>query len=420
MGHIAFTNSHDLLAALAASMNIISPIVEGHHEQVAYLSYHIACELGLSGLDHELTVLAALLHDVGAIFTEKPKNTLDFEANAAQLARVGADIMKGLETFGDVGEIIRYSQQSWDPDCAPHDVPEAFLVCSSVVHLADRVSICLNDREPALNQMPRVMRLVKAGRGTEFCPNVVDAFLRVADKPYVWMDLVYHPMNLIDFVGEAHPVSLEETVRVTRLMSRLIDFRSPFTAMHSAGVRASAVRLAELMGMSEDECLMMGIAGDLHDIGKIHVPREILEKPGKLTDEEFNVIQEHAYYTYQILHPIQGFEQICQWAAFHHEKLNGRGYPFRLADRQVPLGARIMAVADIFSAITEERPYRKGMQRNAVERIMRENVERGETCGMVTSVLLDHYDDVNVARDLASHEAGGRYFDAIEKARLLA
>ena len=417
MGQIAFTNSHDLMGGLAASMNAISPVVEGHHEQVAYLSYHIARELDLSADERNLCVLAALLHDVGAVFAEVPQTTLDFEKNAVQLARIGGNLLRGLETFGDVGQVIRYSQHPWDPAYLPLDVSQSILVCSAVVHLADHVSICLHEDETALDQAARIAQMVKARRGKEFCPSVVDAFLRVADRPFVWMDLIYHPTSLIAFVGEPRPVSLEDTVRMTRLMSRLIDFRSPFTAMHSAGVRASAVRLAELMGMSEEECTMMGIAGDLHDIGKIRVPHEILEKPGKLTDAEFNVIQEHAYYTFQILWPIQGFGQICQWASFHHEKLNGRGYPFRLSGRQIPLGARIMAVADIFSAVSEERPYRKGMERDAVEHVMRESVERGETSEPVTRMLLEHFDDVNAARDQASHEAGGRYFAALERTR---
>lgn len=417
MGKIAFTNTHDLMTALARSMNAISPVVENHHEQVAYLSYHLACELGLSGMDHELTVIAALLHDIGAIFTDKPADTLDYESNALQLARVGAHLMNDTGVLSDSGIIIRNAQDPWSNICNTDIAPEAFLVCSSVVHLADRVSICLNDQEPALDQVPRVKAIAEAGAGDEFCPVVVDAFKRVAARPHVWMDLVYHPFDLMSYVGEAHPLTLEETVGFTRFLGRLIDFRSPFTAMHSAGVRASAVKLAELMGMSEDERLMMAIAGDLHDLGKIRVPREILEKPGKLTDAEFNIIQEHAYFTYQILHPIEGFGQICEWAALHHEKLDGTGYPFRLQANQIPLGARIMAVADIFSAISEERPYRAGMPREQVERIMRENVKRGATCGAVTRVLFEHFDEVDQARDEASHEAGGRYFAQLEQAK---
>ena len=97
-----------------------------------------------------------------------------------------------------------------------------------------------------------------------------------------------------------------------------------------AGVAAAARKLAELSGMNETDCKKMAIAGYLHDVGKLRVPNSILEKPGKLTDEEFNIIKEHTYYTRWILKDVDGFEKIANWAAFHHEKLNGKGYPFHL------------------------------------------------------------------------------------------
>ena len=212
------------------------------------------------------------------------------------------------------------------------------------------------------------------------------------------------------FNGDMHDVSLEQTVVLTKLMSRIIDFRSSFTAMHSAGVAASAKALAKLAGMSEADCMKMEIAGNLHDVGKLRVPNEILEKPGKLTDEEFNKIKEHPYYTRLILMDVEGFDEIADWAGFHHEKLNGNGYPFHFDGSLLSLGSRIMAVADIFSAITEERPYRKPMSREQAMKVMWENVERGDICGNIVKLLEDNYDTVNAARMKKSLEAGERYF----------
>ena len=158
----------------------------------------------------------------------------------------------------------------------------------------------------------------------------------------------------------------------------IIDFRSPFTAMHSAGVAASARALARLAGMNAQECDMMEIAGSLHDLGKIRTPSEILEKPGKLTSEEFNVMKEHAFFSDLLLGRVGRFDVIREWAVLHHEKLNGKGYPYHMKEGEIPFGSQIMAVADVFSAITEDRPYRKGMAEDSVKAIMRENAERGE------------------------------------------
>ena len=207
---------------------------------------------------------------------------------------------------------------------------------------------------------------------------------------------------------------MEETVKLTRFMSRIIDFRSSFTAMHSAGVAASARELARLVGMTKEECLMMEIAGNLHDVGKLAVPNEILEKPGKLTDEEFNIVKEHPYYTRLILMDVDGFERIANWAGFHHEKLNGNGYPFHLAAEQLDLGARIMAVADIFSAITEVRPYRAGMTREQAVAVLKGNVEAGAICGRVVELLEAHYDEIDNAREMESRKAGQRYFESLK------
>jgi HD-GYP domain-containing protein (c-di-GMP phosphodiesterase class II) len=167
---------------------------------------------------------------------------------------------------------------------------------------------------------------------------------------------------------------------------------------------------------------MMRIAGNLHDLGKIRTPKAILEKPGKLDDAEFNIIKEHAYFSYRILSyrilsKIEGFAEIADWAALHHEKLNGSGYPFKLEEDRIGLGSRIMAVADVFSAITEDRPYRRPMGREQTIRVMRDNVEAGALAKSIVDVLLDNFDDVNEQRDQASRIEGRRYFEAIDATR---
>ncbi|MBR6512799.1 MAG: HD domain-containing protein, partial [Clostridia bacterium] len=148
---------------------------------------------------------------------------------------------------------------------------------------------------------------------------------------------------------------------------------------------------------------------------KLKVPTAILEKNGRLTDEEFDVIKEHVFYTYQIVSKVDGCEEIAEWAGYHHEKLNGKGYPFGLTEEQIPLGTRIMTVADIFSAITEVRPYRKGMPKEKVIEVMRENVERGEISEYLVEILIAHYDEIDAVRAESSREAGRRYFNAIEE-----
>ena len=415
----SFTNIRSLLGALAKSMNLINPDMEHHHEQTAYLAYLIGTERSMDTEDLHLMIYAALLHDVGAVVWEKQQSVLEIEKKAKYVSAIGARMLRDLNRFGEIADVIEICQNSYLEN---RKIAEErggryplYIEIADAIHLADTVSIILKEDVPVLNQVKQICAVVEGCRDKEYASETVDAFLQVSRREFVWLDIMLNPSFLMIFTGDIHPISLEEAVQITGFMSRIIDFRSPFTAMHSAGVAASAKKLAELAGMSEEECLMMEIAGNLHDVGKLRVPRAILEKPGKLDEEEFNVIKEHTYYTRLILMGVDGFEKIADWAGFHHEKLNGKGYPFHFDAPMLDMGSRIMAVADIFSAITEERPYRKGMDKAAALKVLHENVESGGISGEIVELLEAHYEEVDVARDARSREAGKRYFASLEQ-----
>ena len=413
-----FTTVRSLLEALAKAMNLINSSVSHHHEQTAYLACMIAREMGMDITEIRKTIYASLLYDVGAVMREKQMSLMEVERESKIVSMAGAIFLYGLDGFDEIGDIIANCQMSCEEiDIILSDNPEkrSTLRIAAVVRLADKVSLMMRENVHVLNQAPYIRKVVEGEKGKAFYPEVVDAFLRVSELEQVWLDALYNPT--IPQLGggfDGSYVSLERAIPLTKLMSRIIDYRSPFTKMHSAGVAASARKLAELAGMSKRECQMMEIAGNLHDVGKLVVPKSILEKPGKLTDEEFNIIKEHPYYTRMILSDVEGFEQITEWAGNHHEKLNGRGYPRHLAADDLDLGARIMTVADIFSAITEDRPYRKGMDREMAMKVMRENVEFGAISGELVTMLHDHYEEIDEARAAMSKEEGKRYYASLE------
>lgn len=402
-----------MLAAAARAMNLINSDMEHHHEQTAYLSYQIGYMMGLREEDLHYTIYVALLHDIGAVVMPELQTIDEIEAHGKEIANIGASIIEDMERFWKVADIIRINQNSYQENLEL--IGEGVILdISQAVHVADAVTSLVVEKVPILNQTDGIVSAIRGLSGTEFSPKAVDAFTEVSKREFMWMDLVLNPGFLLQFTGTMRDVSLDEALIYTKFMSRIIDFRSSFTAMHSAGVAASAQELARLAGMSDEECKMMRIAGYLHDIGKLRVPNEILEKPGKLTKEEFNIVKEHPYYTRLILLDVDGFEKIADWAGYHHEKLNGNGYPFHLTAENLDLGSRIMAVADIFSAITEVRPYRAGMNREQALQVMRENVRNGSICENVVRLLEEHYDVVDAARDRESREVGQRYFKSLE------
>ena len=136
------------------------------------------------------------------------------------------------------------------------------------------------------------------------------------------------------------------------LFSQIIDSKSPFTATHSHGVAHTAQEILKLTGLaSSEDYLTIYIAGLVHDIGKLAVPVDILEKPGALSDLERHEIKRHAEIGIQLLDSIPGFRCVCDWAGMHHERLDGKGYPYGLGAAKLTLPMRVMAVADVFLSL---------------------------------------------------------------------
>lgn len=142
-------------------------------------------------------------------------------------------------------------------------------------------------------------------------------------------------------------------------MAQAVDAKDKYTSDHSRNVTAYALALADKIGIAHQDRKNLWNAALLHDIGKIAIPESILNKPGKLTDEEYEVIKTHPVKGCSILSPIQAFRNLLPAIRFHHERYDGRGYPDGLAGTHIPLAARILAVADSFDAMTSSRVYRK-------------------------------------------------------------
>ncbi len=156
-------------------------------------------------------------------------------------------------------------------------------------------------------------------------------------------------------------------------LSRSIDAKSRWTAGHSERVASYSERIGKALSLSVEEMRTLSIASLLHDIGKIGVPEHILDKPGRLTNEEFAAIKIHPAKGAEIIGDIPFYDTIKNGILYHHERWNGSGYPSGLAGESIPIHARIMAVADVYDAMTGDRPYRKGMTRSRAEEFFIDN-----------------------------------------------
>ncbi|MBW3600027.1 MAG: HD-GYP domain-containing protein, partial [Planctomycetes bacterium] len=170
-------------------------------------------------------------------------------------------------------------------------------------------------------------------------------------------------------------------------LTAAIDAKDPYTCGHSDRVARVSVRLAQQMGCDNKLVQTMYMASLVHDIGKIGVPDSILRKPGRLTDEEFEHIKKHPELGHNILRDIRQLENVLPVVLHHHEQWNGGGYPHGLAGEEIPLMARICAVADAYDAMSSDRPYRKGMPEEKILQIFREGAGSQWDADVVEALL---------------------------------
>lgn len=192
-------------------------------------------------------------------------------------------------------------------------------------------------------------------------------------------------------------IQLERTLLFGAISSlaRALNARDGYTKSHSDSVARLAVRISRRMGLSPHEVEQIHLAGQLHDLGKIGVPDAILQKPGSLTCEEYDVIKTHSAIGADILEPIPDLAPVALAIRHHHERHDGQGYPAGLSGLDIPLWARILSVADTFDSLTSDRPYRKGYSYAKASAIIRE-VSGTQLCPECVDAFLATAEDEDV------------------------
>ena len=435
--------SADILSALSYALDLVEGQSMGHAVRTCLLSMRIAERLGLTEDERADLYFAALLKDAGCstnsvqihanfgddhnakkavklvdwtkkldcivfgfktVHRDKPlperlrrmRETLnDPEAGMVEMTRTrcdrGAQIALQLGFGQPVAEAVRSLDEHWDGFGAPLGLKgDKIPVFARILGLAQTLDVLVN----ALGRSA-AYRIVRKRGGRWFDPAVVAAARSLEhDEPF-WQGLGEGARAGALELATPATVRMFGSVSIDNIcdaFAAIIDAKSSFTASHSTRVTTYAVEMGRLLGFDPDRLTTLRRAGLLHDIGKLGVPTSVLEKPAKLTEDEFASVRAHPANTERILGLIEGFGRVTEIAAAHHERIDGRGYHRGVPGEFLDTEMRILAVADVFDALSAERPYRAALEMGEVFAIMEKENGAALDADLVSLLKGRYYD----------------------------
>ena len=414
---IELINPVTLLLAFSDTIDCAAHTLASHQQRTAYIAFEMAKCAGLPKNRQAGLFLAGLFHDVGALsLEEKVALHQNLEFDLVTHSKLGHALYKSCDWLAPQADIVLNHHTDWKNWNEPISNP--LVLDSQLLYLADVLERSINRDAFILHEEEALKDKILNLSGNGIAPAVVELFMEASRREEFWFDLVSE--NLSGLMEKRSPIraiapSMNAIVQFSRFVSMIVDYKSPFTSTHSVGVAHCAGKVGELAGMGKTDCQLLEVAGLLHDLGKLSLPSAIIMKPGALTVAERAVIKKHSYVTHSLLNSVSGFSKVGEWAAYHHERLDGLGYPFRPRAEEISQGARIIAVADVFTALSEDRPYRAGMGKEQTLKVLTAEAVAGAWDPEVVSLLADNYDGIHREMQELQGSAAESYRRHIER-----
>lgn len=386
--------SKDVINILKRALNLIDKRLINHGERVSYIIYKmLEYENKYSQQEMLDYTISALFHDIGAYKTDEIDNMIKFETrNIWEHSIYGYLFFKHLTPLNDFAETILFHHIDYNKLTKFNSKHE---VISSYLNLADRIDVKKISSKDIVPEMFYRLRNVQYSR------YALDLFQNAQLKYHILEKLEdnSYEEELNQFLGKAVFTSIEKEQFLLMLIFS-IDFRSEHTVRHTITTVSIADQLGRLMGISDKDAYNLHYGALLHDIGKISTPLSILEAPRALTTEEMVTMKNHVVVSELILKDYID-EEIVQIAVRHHEKLDGSGYHKGLKASELTLPQRILAVADIISALSGVRSYKTSFDKEKIFSILSKEVEKGKISGKVVDCVIRSYDTLmeNVEKD---------------------
>jgi len=300
----------------------------------------------------------------------------------------GATIARKIGFEEPVAQAIHSLDEHWNGGGYPDGLRrEEIPLFARILNLAQTLEVFQAHRSAEA-----ALEVARKRSGRWFDPDLVRAAESLDRQGLLWKGLDQE--RAIDEVLALEPEERrmpadEETIeKICQAFAEIVDAKSPFTFRHSNGVADAAVGMSRQLALQEDAITFIRRAALLHDVGKLSVANSILEKPGALDKDEWEIIKKHPYCTFEILRRIPGFEDLSEVAGAHHEKLDGSGYYAHLSAEQLSLEMRILTVADIYDALVAKRPYREAMPLEKAFGIMQKDAPRAIDAQCVDALMM--------------------------------
>lgn len=375
-------DSQSINLLLQRTLNYVDPRLVDHGKRVAWLVWHLLdTQGGYSIKEQQDICFLAMLHDIGAYKTEEIDQMVHFETeNVWEHSIYGYLFLKYLSPLKDLAPAILFHHAAASM-LAQIDVPCKHT--AQLINLTDRVDVYLHTQNS-----DGLREDLEAGRGSRFDPSVLDLFWE-ADRRFGLVQALCSNTPLKDPTHMAG-LSREDASAYITMLVYAIDFRSQYTLTHTLTTTSIADELARLMDLPEEERNRIHYGATLHDLGKVGIPVEILESPGRLSAQAMAIMRTHVEITEKILG--QSIDPIVTRIALrHHEKLDGSGYPRGLRGEELTEGERIVAVADITSALLSRRSYKEAFSPEQTLALLRRDAAANLLDPRTVAVLDAHF-----------------------------
>lgn len=402
-------NSQNVITIIRKTLGILNTNIMTHGEIVGYILYKML-EYGQEYTEQEMLeyTMLGMLHDIGLYRVDGLDNVADFELkNTWSHSIYGFLFLKYLSPMEDRAEIVLYHHLDYERYGLIKMKYERVTACLA---LADKMDSFMR-REKMEMEADYFTRY----RDIKFSGKALDLFLEAEKKFSITSKLVSG-----EYLEELNAL-LSRYIRSERYKKSLlemlvytIDFRSEYTVLHTMATVNFAGQLGKLMGVGTMELKQMYYGALLHDLGKIAIPLDILESPGKLSDEDMRIMKAHVRITEMILSGLVE-PDVLEIAARHHEKLDGSGYHKGLTERDLTLPQKIVAVADMLSALYGQRSYKDSFESAVIKKILSEDADNYKISKPVVDCLIKNYDKIIMNFEEQKDETIGLYLKIKEQ-----